>query len=237
MARPAPHAPTGLVVWRNRPPTPPVAITTREAGRRTGFPSRWASTPQTRLSATSRRRAATPSSTVTEGVAATATARARTISRPVPSPRAWTMRRRLCAASRPSCNLPAASRSKRTPWRASTRITSGPASTMRRAAAGSHRPAPAARVSASCSSVSSSSPTAAAIPPCAQALEDNAPSGPAVSRVTGCGARCSAVSMPARPAPTITTGFGWVMVQESLVILRAFFRPKGALARRWPGRW
>jgi hypothetical protein len=46
---------------------------------------------------------------------------------------------------------------------------------------------------------------AAAMPPCAQALEAPSPSGAAEIRVTGRGASFSAQNRPARPPPTMTT--------------------------------
>ena len=51
----------------------------------------------------------------------------------------------------------------------------------------------------------SPSPTAAAMPPCAQTLDAPSPSGAAASTVTGSGASFSAVKSPASPAPMMTT--------------------------------
>src|ERR1700759_820222 len=66
-------------------------------------------------------------------------------------------------------------------------------------------PPPTAMVSAACAPALSPSATAAAMPPCAQALEAPWPSGAAEMSVTGRGARFSAQNNPARPPPTMTT--------------------------------
>src|SRR5690242_12636237 len=73
------------------------------------------------------------------------------------------------------------------------------------ATAASTRPPPAAIVSAACASGLSPTATAAAMPPCAQALDAPSPSGAAVITVTGRGASFSAQNNPARPPPTMTT--------------------------------
>ena len=86
IARPWPNDPRGFVVWRNNPPMPPVASTTRLVGSSTGPVADAASTPLTVPSTTISRRASKPSSTVIEGVCRTAAASARMISLPVPSP-------------------------------------------------------------------------------------------------------------------------------------------------------
>src|SRR5689334_5152352 len=69
---------------------------------------------------------------------------------------------------------------------------------------GSQWPAPAASVSAAWLSQLSSAPTAAAMPPCAQALEPDVPGWAAASTMAGNGASLSAVKRPARPAPRIS---------------------------------
>ena len=51
----------------------------------------------------------------------------------------------------------------------------------------------------------SPSATAAAMPPCAQAVDAPSPSGAAEITVTGRGASFSAQNRPARPPPTMTT--------------------------------
>ncbi len=110
------------------------------------------------------------------GQARTAATTARMISRPVASPLAWTMRRRPCAASRPSAarrRRPVEAGAERDERRRSRRAGADDA----RATAGSHSPSPAASVSARCSAGLSSGPTAAATPPCAQALDASSPSG------------------------------------------------------------
>ena len=207
-----PKQPAGLVDCANRPPMPPVASTTWLVGSARGLLPRAASTPAMRPSCTSRRRAATPSSTVIEGQARTAATMARMISRPVASPAACTMRRRPCAASRPSFNVPAASRSNIAPSATRRAMASGASSRIRLVADGSQSPSPAASVSATCSAAASSGPTEAATPPCAQALDASSPSGAGERTTHGAGARASAVVSPARPAPTMT---GWSARCES----------------------
>ena len=66
-------------------------------------------------------------------------------------------------------------------------------------------PAPAAMVSATWASGVSPSPSAAAMPPCAQAEDAPSPIGAAVTMVTGRGASFSAQNRPASPPPTMTT--------------------------------
>src|ERR1700743_874091 len=66
-------------------------------------------------------------------------------------------------------------------------------------------PPPTAIVSAACDSAVSPSATAAAMPPCAHALDAPSPSGAAAMTVTRRGASLSAQNNPARPAPTMTT--------------------------------
>ena len=69
----------------------------------------------------------------------------------------------------------------------------------------------------------SPSPTAAAMPPCAQALEAPSPSGAAEMTVTGRGASFSAQNRPARPPPTMTTSsmsFGEEVVAHVTGLLR-----------------
>src|ERR1044072_9471976 len=60
-------------------------------------------------------------------------------------------------------------------------------------------------VSRACASGVSPSATAAATPPCAQALDAASPIGAAVTMVTGRGLSFSAQNRPARPPPTMTT--------------------------------
>ena len=87
--------------------------------------------------------------------------------------RAWRMRRRLCAASRPRASAPAASRSKWAPSVEQSRARrAGPSSVEQVDDAGSFSPAPAARVSAACRAGRVvRRPSAAAMPPWAQGLE------------------------------------------------------------------
>ena len=71
--------------------------------------------------------------------------------------------------------------------------------------AGSTSPAPAAMVSAAWLSGLSPSPSAAAMPPCAQADEQPWLRGAPVSSSTLRGAAARAAVSPARPAPTTST--------------------------------
>lgn len=149
--------------------------------------------------------ARTSSTTKIDGAARTARANAVRTIRPAPSPCACTIRRRACAASRPSATSPAPSRSNDTPCRSSHAMQAGAARVTASVTAGSLRPAPAASVSAACRSGVSSAPSAAARPPCAQAVAASALRRACAISVTGMGARCSAVARPAMPAPTTIT--------------------------------
>src|SRR6185312_9851896 len=204
-ARPWPCAPSGLVVWRKRPPRPPVAMTTRSVWSASVPAGPAASTPMIRPSFMMSRRASTSSSTVIDGVRRTAATSARMISLPLRSPPAWMMRCRLCAASIPKKG-PSSSPSKRTPCRISASIAPAADAVMRSTTRGSPSPSPAASVSTACSAGVSSLASAAAMPPWARPLAMPVPSGDLASTVTGSGARWSAVISPARPAP-ITTGW------------------------------
>ena len=99
---------------------------------------------------------------------------------------------------------------------------------MRRTAAPSHSPAPAAMVSAMCKAGLSSSPIAAASPPCDQALAAPWPGPMGLSSRTGAGAAARAAISPARPPPMIVMG-GWVISR------RACVRPPGGPARHIAG--
>ncbi|MNL66322.1 hypothetical protein D3C87_1907680 [compost metagenome] len=90
---------------------------------------------------------------------------ARSISKPVASPRACTTRRREWAASRVVAKEPSASRSKRTPAAIRALSWVGPSSVSTFTGSSSHRPAPASRVSWKWSSGLSSFAIAAAMPP------------------------------------------------------------------------
>src|SRR6202000_434190 len=86
-------------------------------------------------------------------------------------------------------------------------------------------PPPTAVVSAACDSGLSPSPTAAAMPPCAQALEAPWPSGAAQIRVTGRGASFSAQNSPAMPPPTMTTSSvrrvrSWTLSDMAVLAIR-----------------
>ena len=90
-----------------------------------------------------------------------------------PRPPAWTTRAVEWPPSRASARAPPGWRSKTAPMAMSSWTRAGPSSTRTRTASASHRPAPAARVSARCRSVESSSPpSTAATPPWAQRVAD-----------------------------------------------------------------
>src|SRR5262245_52020648 len=73
--------------------------------------------------------------------------------------------------------------------------------------ASSTRPAPAAMVSRAWASGVSPSATAAAMPPCAHALDAPCPIGAAVSTVTGRGLSLSAQNKPTMPPPMMITSW------------------------------
>ena len=232
--RPWPKQPAGLVLSRNNPPCRQLR------SRRGGLDEQCAalarrSTPVIALSSTMSPRASVPSSSVIDGHARTAAISARKISRPVPSPVACTIRFLLCAASSPSRQPPSGRRSKPTPSRARCSTAAGAAWTIRLAISPSQRPAPAAMVSATCRAGSSSSPIAAASPPCAHRLEASAPSGAFDNSTTGSGARCSAVISPAAPPPMMMARPA--RVEKSAVILPASFRRCAGRDRRSQDRF
>ena len=141
-----------------------------------------------------------------------------------PRPR-WRPRRRgppgrvECPPSRARARAPPGCRSKTAPMAISSLTRAGPSSTRTRTASVSHRPAPAARVSARCRSVESSSPpSTAATPPWAQRVADwdssalvstpvrspvgRDPRAPAGARGA---ARRTAAESPATPLPRTRT--------------------------------
>ena len=175
----------------------------------------------------------TSSMSVIEGVARTARASVSSTARPVASPWAWTIRRRLWAASSPSAIRPSAARSKGAPSPASHSISPGAALAMRAATSGSERPAPAVSVSAAWRSGWSSAPSAAAMPPCAQAVAASSPRFTRATSVTGSGARRSAVASPATPPPTtMTPSVVCVSMRKILSGWRACVRPPRGRDRR-----
>ena len=99
------------------------------------------------------------------------------IAAPAPSPPTRVTRARECAASRLWTKPPSDRRSNGAPRAVRARTAAGPSRVSTSTAAGSQRPAPAARVSAACRAGSSSSPRATAMPPCAQPDEQPSPSG------------------------------------------------------------
>lgn len=213
---------------------PPVASTTFDVGRMAAPFAVAQSRPATFSPSIRIRRVSKPSRTVITGVFITASISAAMIAAPDPSPSAWTMRRRLWAASSPSDSWPAAFRSKRTPARSSAAIAAGASAMMQAVVTGSQSPSPAASVSARCSAALSSAPMLAAMPPCAQALDVSAPRAARVTITEGSGANVSAVISPARPLPTITVRPA--RCSRTSVISPASSRRRGAQPRQLPDR-
>ena len=111
-----------------------------------------------------------------------------------------------CPPSRVSDISPLASRSNLAPRAIRVRTASGPSVTSTRTAWLSQRPAPATKVSFSCASGESSSPSAAAIPPCAHFVEPSSTFAFVTRRTDKPKVRtCSAVVSPAIPEPTTIT--------------------------------
>ncbi len=220
MARPSAVASAGLVVTANSWPGPaggqhgvggpdldrPTLGAEGHAPRSTARPrpaGRGRTTPRAR-----RRR-----------VARVASTRARSTSAPVAAPPAWTTRAVEWPPSRARARAPPGCRSKTAPMAISSLTRAGPSSTRTRTASVSHRPAPAARVSARCRSVESSSPpNTAATPPWAQRVADwdssalvstptRSPVGrdPRAPAGTGAAARRTAAESPATPLPRTRT--------------------------------
>ena len=146
-ARPSPVSPAGLVVVAYAWPKPPVARTTARAVTAPtcstpSSPAIPASTPPTcPWSPASASRATHRVRTWTR-LDSRAARSTRCTSRPIASPPAFTIRLRLWPPSRCS-----AARSSRAPREARSAISPGASATSVATAAGSHRPAPAPRVS------------------------------------------------------------------------------------------
>ncbi len=159
-----------------------------------------------------------------EGAARTAAMTAAMIAAPAPSPPTRATRAWACAASRLSTKSPLLWRSNGAPSAARARTAAGPSVVSSATASGSHRPAPAAMVSAACRAGASSSDRAAAMPPCAQALEQPVASGVGDSTSARRGAAARAAVRPARPAPRIT---GPSKVMRSVMSYSTPFRLRG----------
>ena len=175
-AKPWPKQPAGLVLSRNNPPMPPVASTTRPVSIASGPSAVAASTPLMALSSTIRPRASTPSSRVIDGQRRSCDQRTHDLA-------AGTVTGGVHDAvaavrgfqTEPPSAIRAAVEGNAKPCQMFDR--GGAASTIRPATASSQSPAPAAIVSARCRAGASSSPMAAASPPCANRLDASAPSG------------------------------------------------------------
>ena len=168
-AMPSPVEPSGLVVAWYRCPRPPVAMITEGAWMTPGPSSLRTRTPDT-VPSSSIRSTATWLCRTSSRVAASS--RARWTSAPVASPPAWMMRCRVWPPSRVSAQPPAADSSNRAPHPTRSVTARYPSATIDRTASGSHSPAPAASVSATCASTESSvsrklSGNTTAMPPCA----------------------------------------------------------------------
>lgn len=192
------------MVCRYSPPIPPVAsrtVSVRSSIVPSGVPT---STPATRPASVRTSSAGEWSHSDTESRRRAAATTVSSSSAPVRSPCAWTIRLRLWAPSNPSRRRPSSPRSNSAPCAESHAIASGAAAVMARTTSGSHRPAPAARVSSAWSAGSSSGPTAAAMPPCAQPVDVPVLTAPALSTTQGSGLSSIAAVSPASPAPMMT---------------------------------
>ena len=122
-----------------------------------------------------------PSMTVIDGCSADGCRqRPDELAAPVPSPAAWTIRRRRWAASRPSRKRAVGAPVEAHAEAPGSRWRRAAASAIMAATSGSHSPSPAASVSARCSSALSSAPKArrdAALCPGARRLRRRAPRG------------------------------------------------------------
>ena len=78
----------------------------------------------------------------------------------------------------------------------------GPSSTSSVTASGRHKPSPALMVSCSCNPISSSSESATAIPPCAQAVAESLKCDFARTRTFPAALNSMAARRPAIPLPT-----------------------------------
>src|SRR5712692_4608147 len=123
------------------------------------------------------------------------------ISRPVESPWAWRIRERLCAASRVKASFVPA-RSNCVPHSINCWIYAGPSSTNVFTASVRQRPSPAWMVSCSWRLTSSSSLSAAAMPPCAQLVAESLRSDLARTRTLPAAQSSMAPRRPATPQPT-----------------------------------
>ena len=212
IAMPSPVDTAGFVVCENTWPSPPLASTTARqwtapTPSRTPSPMTCRVTPTTPPSSSvSRSTASACWMTSMSGAASMAAISARWISAPVASPPACAIRSRWWPPSRVSDSSPSALWSKLVPRAISSRTASGPSVTRARTASRSQAPAPATRVSTSCSSGVSSGPSAAAMPPWAHWVD------PALSTVLVTTSTLSTLSRsrsaavrPATPEPMITT--------------------------------
>ena len=203
MATPSPVATPGLVLSRNTRAAPPVAMSVARARTATRSPrSSRQRTPAQTPPATIASTAGACSITRTPARPATCCQSTRLISRPVAS-RACSTRRTLCAPSRASARRPAGSRSKRAPQSTSCRTWRRPSSTSTSTARGSHSPSPAAIVSAAWRAGLSSSPTAAAMPPCAYPVLPSSDAALVNTTTDPAPARSFAARSAAMPLPTI----------------------------------
>ena len=127
------------------------------------------------------------------------------ISRPARSPLTPAMRLRWCAASRPKAKSPFSSLLNGTPKSSKSCRRSAASCASRAAMVSSTRPSPALIVSSACNAGVSSAPIAAAMPPCAQKLDDPLRVFADAISVTGRWLSFNAVYNPANPAPTTST--------------------------------
>ena len=213
MATPSPLAWAGLVVWANRWPPPPQASTTARARNQRRLRPSSTCRPTQLPPSTHSCRAGMPLRCTRPGRRSTSRSRASTRAPPVRS-WAWSTRRWLWAASRVVLRSPA-SRSKAMPSSTSRATQVGASCTSRSTAAGSHRPAPARRVSAMWLWKLSSGRVTAAMPPWAQRLAEGGPSCLLSSSTRRPAGSSRQVINPAAPLPTTTTSH-WAAVSGSI---------------------
>ena len=173
------------------------------------------------------------------GVLRTAATSAAMISAPARSPATRTMRWRECAASRPSTRR--RSRRGRTARRSTLRSSMRAPPRARSRCWQSARDQPGTRRDrvATCSSGVSSSPTAAAMPPCAQTLDAPSPPSGAAVVVTGPGHSASARKQPGESgaddesdaADVGGTGVHGLAAVISVLLRPRTFLPAGAGSR------
>ena len=202
-----------------------ITVPTRSAPSSPGIP---ASTPPTEPRSSTRASTATQRARIRTWLASNAARSTRLTSAPIASPPAFTIRLRLCPASRWSAVC-----SSRAPRPARRAISPGACNASAATAARSLRPAPASIVSLSCRPGSSPGPIAAARPPWAKGVAPPPMSSSLVSSSTSrpCRAAVRAAVTPAAPDPTTTMSAS----RSQCVCDHGRWRISGPLTA-WPAR-